>query len=41
MLLALVFLKLKLGLVDRNQPLKIHMDAAEQDMSAVIVQGDS
>ena len=40
-LMELVFKRLQLGLYDAKKPIKIHVDADENDCSAVLVQGES
>ena len=40
-LMELVFKRLHLGLLDSKKPIKIHIDADENDCSAVLVQGEN
>ena len=40
-LMELVFKRLQLGLYDAKKPIKIHVNADENDCSAVLVQGES
>ena len=39
--MELVFKHLQLGLYDAKKPIKIHVDADENDCSAVLVQGET
>ena len=39
--MELVFKRLQLGLYDAKKPIKIHIDADEDDCSAVLVQGET